>query len=60
MITMRYVEGMSFKEIADIVDMTEGAVRAQHQRSMTTLRNNLGGNLEDWFSDVGSVDIDDQ
>ena len=37
-VTLRFLEGYSFSEIADMMDKTEGAVKALQHRAVTTLR----------------------
>ncbi len=37
-LTMRYIQNMKYKEIADELDMPEGSVGALIQKSLVTLR----------------------
>jgi RNA polymerase sigma-70 factor (ECF subfamily) len=40
-LTLRFLEGYSFSEIAEMMDKTEGAVKALQHRAVATLRQLL-------------------
>jgi RNA polymerase sigma-70 factor (ECF subfamily) len=40
-LSLRFLEGYSFGEIADMMDKTEGAVKALQHRAVATLRQLL-------------------
>lgn len=40
--TLRVVEGMSYKEIADLVGTTEGAARVHYHNAMRTVKETIG------------------
>lgn len=45
-LTLRFLEGYSFGEIADMMDKTEGAVKALQHRAVATLRQLLSYDFE--------------